>query len=147
MPVLLEQIEGTRWIVVHSAEPAAGGLAFTLANAPPPYASPDLAAAMAGALETALEGHCGRCEAVALPPATVRDGDPLIRRWTVPHASWCPWSDETVDSLHEACRPPGPLPQLSAAELEAEAGRVRDYLNALSASLGAAGTAERGVPW
>lgn len=127
MTVLHEQVEGTRWLVSHCSDPV-----FILVTpAPPPYASAELAAAMDGALEATIAGHCGRCEAVAED-----DGLLPIRR-SIPHAPWCAWSAETVDRLHAACRPPAMPGGYSDADDEAE--RVCDYLRDLVASLGGEG--------
>jgi hypothetical protein len=135
--VIWEQVEGTRWIVVHSLENRQdGSLVFMLTNAPPPYASPALRAAMTGATQASASGHCDRCEVLTPPPeSSWQDHD---RTWVLRkyrHAPWCPYSDETVDALHEACRPPGEPREYSEDESEEETRRVGEYLAALEASL------------
>lgn len=125
--ILWEQVPGTRYRVAHCADPVYIGVA----EAVPPYASAELAEAMDGAFAANVERHCRHCEALT-PPVPGQEGDRVSLALTaLLHAPECPWSDEAIAALHEACRPPGPLPELS----DAEAGRVCDYLRALLSSL------------
>ncbi len=126
--VLHEHVEGTRLMVSYTTDP----IVVVVSEAPPPYASAELAAAIFGSVAAPMTGHCDHCEALA----------PLARKDTVsvgerfPHAPWCSWSAEAITALHEACRPPGEPGEYSEAEAEAERERVTEYVHGLLLSLG-----------
>jgi hypothetical protein len=126
--ILWEQPEGVPWIVGFWA----GKGSIAVIPAPPEWASPQLVEAVEGALCATIEGWCSRCEAVA-PLSVVPAGQVVHSDTRVPHAAWCPRSNETLKRLEEACRPPGV--RWVADSSEETMNRLSDYINALSVRL------------
>lgn len=103
-----ELVPGTRFMTFYVPDP----FVVAYGDAPPPYATEELASSMCGMLLAAIGAHCPLCEAVALPEETadeaVTEGvaTAIVSR-TVPHAPGCLFSAETIARLDAGCRPPG----------------------------------------
>jgi hypothetical protein len=136
--ILWEQPEDIPWIVGFWA--AKGSIAAT--PAPPEWASPEFTEAITGALCASIEGYCSRCEAVAPYPA-VPPGQVARISVKVPHAAWCPRSEETLKQLEEACRPPGT--RWIGDNSDETMARLRDYTDALVERLRHERDADNGV--
>jgi hypothetical protein len=95
-----ELVPGTRFMTFYVPDP----FVVAYGDAPPPYATQELAASMCGMLIAAIGAHCSLCEAVALPEESV--GPTVVSR-EIPHAPGCLFSAETIARLDAGCRPPG----------------------------------------
>lgn len=116
----------TRWMTFYCADP----FVVACAEAPPPYATQELAASWCGAQLAGVAAHCQLCEAVALEEGPVmREGAAAARR-RVPHAPECLFSAETIARLDAGCRPAGyRAPPVTEEEIELLADAVAGIRN------------------
>lgn len=126
--ILWEQPEGIPWIVGFWA----GKGAIATIPAPPEWASQEFSEAVTGILCASIEGWCSRCEAVA-PPVASTPAPVAVSGAKVPHAAWCPRSEEMLKQLEEACRPPGT--RWVADDREETMDRLSDYISDLAVRL------------
>lgn len=107
-----ELVPGTRFMTFYVPDP----FVVAYGDAPPPYATEELASSMCGMLLAAIGAHCQLCEAVALPEESA--GPAVVLR-TIPHAPGCLFSAETIARLDAGCRPPGyEAPPVTDDEIE-----------------------------
>jgi hypothetical protein len=131
--ILIEQPDGLAFLVGHN--PARRLVSVT--QAPPAWASAELASAITGRLNANIDTYCTRCEATRPPVEAAEEeageGEVTLRTFELPHAAWCPWSTEAIRRLEEACRPAGEpaTPPLSHEDYS----RLGDYLSALAVNM------------
>jgi hypothetical protein len=109
-------VPGTRWMTFYVLDP----FMVVYGDAPPPYATHELATSMCGMQIAAIGAHCALCEAVALPEEPVAaDGATTIVSRKIPHAPECLFSAETIARLDAECRPAGyQVPPVTEEEID-----------------------------